>query len=54
VDEHFMLPFVGMQRRMAPRGNFEDPHIKISSAVRLAGDHPGVDPLAVSLSISLP
>ena len=50
VDEHFMLPGMGMQRGVPARGNFKDPHGEIGGAVGLAEDHPGGDARAAALS----
>ena len=53
INEHFMLPIVGMFGRVASRGNLKDPHTKIRGAVTLADNHPGRDAfggLAVEMS----
>jgi len=43
IDEHFMLPSMGMPWSMPARGNLKDPHIEIIRPVILAEDHAGID-----------
>ena len=44
MHEHFMFPSMGMLRRVSAGSNLKNPHIKISSTVLLADDHPSRDP----------
>ncbi len=43
MDEHLMLPSVGVLRGMASGGKIKDSHTKIRGAVLFADKHPGRD-----------